>query len=119
MSEDFLEVSHITLPGYQPNLPDLQHNYIYSIDWKLDPVYRENFEKLVYNDCFYRNMHRLDDFSGFEFITILFQFRFEYIAVLDHDEVIVPGSEMNWSNMLKAISVEDKESNRRDCCRVL
>ena len=65
-SEDFLEVSHITLPGYQPNLPKIQHNYLYTdavIFSNHDPLYRENLEKLVYNDCFYRNMDRYDLFD--------------------------------------------------------
>ena len=43
----------ISLPGYQPNLPVLQHMYLKS---KLNNK-RQN-ELIPYNDCLYRNLYR-------------------------------------------------------------
>ena len=49
-----VDVTPISLPGYQPNLPVLQHMYLKS---KLNNK-RQN-ELIPYNDCLYRNMYRL------------------------------------------------------------
>ena len=49
-----MDVTPISLPGYQPNLPVLQHMYLKS---KLNNK-RQN-ELIPYNDCLYRNMYRL------------------------------------------------------------
>ena len=48
-----VDVTPISLPGYQPNLPILQHMYLKS---KLNNK-RQN-ELIPYNDCLYRNMYR-------------------------------------------------------------
>ena len=48
-----VDVTPISLPGYQPNLPVLQHMYLKS---KLNNK-RQN-ELIPYNDCLYRNMYR-------------------------------------------------------------
>jgi hypothetical protein len=48
-----VDVTPISLPGYQPNLPVLQHMYLKS---KLTNK-RQN-ELIPYNDCLYRNMYR-------------------------------------------------------------
>ena len=52
-SKDMVDVTPISLPGYQPNLPVLQHMYLKS---KLNNK-RQN-ELIPYNDCLYRNMYR-------------------------------------------------------------
>ena len=52
-SKGFVDVTPISLPGYQPNLPVLQHMYLKS---KLNNK-RQN-ELIPYNDCLYRNMYR-------------------------------------------------------------
>ena len=51
--EGKVEVTPLSLPGHQPNLPVLQHLYLKS---KLNDK-RQN-ELIPYNDCFYRNMYR-------------------------------------------------------------
>ena len=48
-----VDVTPISLPGHQPNLPVLQHMYLKS---KLNNK-RQN-ELIPYNDCLYRNMYR-------------------------------------------------------------
>ena len=48
-----VDVTPISLPGYQPNLPVLQHMYLKS---KLNNK-RQN-ELIPYNDCLYRNLYR-------------------------------------------------------------
>ena len=74
-----IEVIPISLADHQPNLPWLQHLFI-----KKKVVHKRQNEILPYNDCLYRNMYR-----------------YEYIALLDTDEVIVPTNHSNWSDMMK------------------
>jgi len=78
-AQGLVDVTPISLPGYQPNLPILQHMYLKS---KLNNK-RQN-ELIPYNDCLYRNMYR-----------------YEYIALLDIDEVIMPLKHTNWEDMMK------------------
>ena len=55
-----VDVTPISLPGYQPNLPVLQHMYLKS---KLNNK-RQN-ELIPYNDCLYRNLYRsVTDFQN-------------------------------------------------------
>ena len=70
----------MTLPGYQPNYPSLQNKF-----WFADFKYRHrvNNEKIPYNDCLYSNMYR-----------------YEYIAVFDTDEVIVPSKELKTKDFI-------------------
>ena len=74
-----IEVIPISLPDHQPNLPWLQHLFIKS---KL--IHKRQNEIIPYNDCLYRNMYS-----------------YEYIALLDIDEVIVPLQHTNWGDMMK------------------
>jgi len=76
-----VDVTPISLPGYQPNLPVLQHMYLKS---KLNNK-RQN-ELIPYNDCLYRNLYR-----------------YEYIALLDIDEVITPIKHNNWADMMEEV----------------
>jgi len=78
-AKGMVDVTPISLPGYQPNLPVLQHMYLKS---KLNNK-RQN-ELIPYNDCLYRNMYR-----------------YEYIALLDIDEVIMPIKHNNWADMME------------------
>ena len=48
-----VDVTPYSLPGYQPNLPYLQHMYLQT---KRNNK-RQN-ELIPYNDCLYRNMYR-------------------------------------------------------------
>jgi len=88
-----VDVTPISLPGYQPNLPVLQHLYLKS---KLNNK-RQN-ELIPYNDCLYRNIYR-----------------YEYIALLDIDEVIMPIKHDNWADMMEeavAASLKVKNETR-------
>jgi len=79
--KNIVDVTPISLPGYQPNLPYLQHMYLKS---KLNNK-RQN-ELIPYNDCLYRNIYR-----------------YEYIALLDIDEVIMPVKHNNWAEMMEEV----------------
>lgn len=81
VNQGIVDLTPISLPGYQPNLPGLQHMYLKS---KLNNK-RQN-ELIPYNDCLYRNMYR-----------------YEYIALLDIDEVIMPLVHNNWAEMMEAV----------------
>ena len=49
-----VDVTMVSLPGFQPNMPGLQHIYLRN---KLTDKRRN--EMIPYNDCLYRNMYRL------------------------------------------------------------
>jgi len=76
-----VDLTPVSLPGFQPNMPVLQHMYLKS---KLNNK-RQN-ELIPYNDCLYRNMYR-----------------YEYIALLDIDEVIMPIRHNNWADMMEEV----------------
>jgi len=85
-----VEVSKITLPGNQPNLPGFRHLYLKN---KLT-VKRQN-ELIPYNDCLYRNLYS-----------------YSYVALLDIDEVIMPISHQNWSELMAVVEAESlKQKN--------
>ena len=50
-----LEVTELTLPGHQPNLPGLQHLYMEAR--RRTPELLQ-FELISLHDCLYRNMYR-------------------------------------------------------------
>jgi len=81
VKQGIVDLTPISLPGYQPNLPGLQHLYLKS---KLNNK-RQN-ELIPYNDCLYRNMYRYD-----------------YVALLDIDEVIMPLNHSNWEEMMEEV----------------
>jgi len=81
VQKGIVDLTPLSLPGYQPNLPGLQHLYLKS---KLNNK-RQN-ELIPYNDCLYRNMYR-----------------YEYIALLDIDEVIMPLDHTNWADMMEDV----------------
>lgn len=81
VKEGKVDLTPISLPGYQPNMQILQHLYLKS---KLNNK-RQN-ELIPYNDCLYRNMYR-----------------YEYIALLDIDEVIVPKQQDGWAAMMEDV----------------
>ncbi len=74
-----VSLTPLTLPGYMPNMRGLQHLYLKNmLNFK-----RQN-EIIPYNDCLYRNMYR-----------------YEYLALLDIDEVIMPKKAKNWKDMME------------------
>lgn len=88
-----VEVTPITLPGYQPNIPGLIHMYL-----KNKLTNKRQNELIPYNDCLYKNMYR-----------------YKYIAVLDTDEVIMPKAKnILWKDLMqnvlaKALAVKNVE----------
>ncbi|XP_063587802.1 uncharacterized protein LOC134765072 [Penaeus indicus] len=70
-------VLSLTLPGDQPNEPQLRSLYL-----KRDVWQKRRNEIVPYNDCLYRNMYLYD-----------------YIIPLDVDEVILPVKTYTWSEM--------------------
>ncbi len=76
-----VEVTPLTLPGGQPNVAGFQHLYLTKkVNHK-----RQN-ELIPYNDCLYRNMYR-----------------YEYIVLLDIDEVIMPVRATNWRSLMDTV----------------
>ena len=103
-NQGIVDVTPLSLPGYQPNLPILQHMYLKS---KLNNK-RQN-ELIPYNDCLYRNMYRYNEASAFSIIKSMSPHsRYDYIAVLDQDEVIVPVYHNTWADMLHEVQAIDK-----------
>lgn len=79
--EGKVHITPLTLPGGQPNVPGFQHLYL----TKKTNHKRQN-ELIPYNDCLYKNMYL-----------------YEYITLLDIDEVIMPkGDLMSWSELMQA-----------------
>lgn len=76
-----VQLTPITLPGEQPNVPGLRHMYLKS---KITSK-RQN-EVIPYNDCLYRNLHSYD-----------------YIALMDTDEVILPKNVQTWNELIDII----------------
>jgi hypothetical protein len=79
-----VDLTPLTLPGHQPNMHILQHLYLRS---KLNNK-RQN-EVIPYNDCLYRNIYR-----------------YQYVALLDIDEVIMPLKRDNWVDMMRDVEEE-------------
>lgn len=78
-----VELSPLTLPGDQPNLPEYQHLYLKS---RLTSK-RQN-ELIPYNDCLYRNLNS-----------------YQYLALLDIDEIIMPmkWNHFNWYDLMEEV----------------
>lgn len=78
-----VELSPITLPGHQPNIPSFYHPYFHKSSWS-----KHFLEDMLFNDCFYRNMYN-----------------FEWLVVLDVDELIMPvGNMKTWSEILDNVN---------------
>ena len=76
-----VHVTPLTLPGGQPNAPAFQHMYL----TKKTNHKRQN-ELIPYNDCLYKHMYE-----------------FEYIALLDVDEVIMPVRDATWRELMDRV----------------
>ena len=81
--QGFIEWSPLTFPGDQPNIDSLYNLWTFQLNRKFWPQ-----EKLEINDCFYRN-----------------RLLYDYIAVLDIDDVIMPMGLNNWHELLDLIEV--------------
>ncbi|XP_077295621.1 uncharacterized protein LOC143917881 [Arctopsyche grandis] len=83
-----VSVTPLTLPGGQPNAPAFQHLYL----TKKTNNKRQN-ELIPYNDCLYKNLYS-----------------YEYIALLDIDEVIMPVKDTDWGTLMdKVVATSNKE----------
>lgn len=86
--EGKVHVTPLTLPGGQPNIPGLQHLYL----TKKTSQKRQN-ELIPYNDCLYKNMYK-----------------YEFIALLDIDEVIMPKhDDMSWHDLMVRVLEKGKK----------
>ena len=91
--QGLVEVTKITLPGSQPNLPGFRHLYL-----KKKLTFKRQNELIPYNDCLYRNLYS-----------------FEYLALLDIDEIIMPLKHSNWADMMDEVlrvSLQEKNYTR-------
>ena len=79
--QGLVEVTKISLPGNQPNLPGFRHLYL-----KKKLTDKRQNELIPYNDCLYRNLYSYD-----------------YLALLDIDEIIMPLRHDNWSDMMDEV----------------
>ncbi len=82
-NQGFVDWKPFTLSDIQPNFRHLYQWYFDKIDWKFWPQ-----ELVELNDCLYRNLYK-----------------YEYLAVIDIDEIIVPKNAYNWSQMISEIQV--------------
>jgi hypothetical protein len=76
-----IQVKKMSLPGSQPNLPELRHQYL-----KNQTVGRRHNEIISYNDCLYNNIYS-----------------YQYLVLLDIDEVIMPLVHGNWSQLIAKV----------------
>jgi hypothetical protein len=79
-----IEVINTSLPAGIPNEPLIRHAFL-----KKRLNVKRQTELLPYNDCFYRNMYKYD-----------------YIAVVDIDEVFIPKKHQNWTELLKDLEAK-------------
>lgn len=88
--EGFVEIRPITLVGGVVGLPILQH-------WILkSTIFNKRLNELIpYNDCFYRHMYE-----------------YEYIALVDVDEIIMPRGELrSWHDIVQASMPHSESMN--------
>ncbi|XP_037091567.1 uncharacterized protein LOC119111841 [Pollicipes pollicipes] len=79
--EGLVEVTPLTLAGEQPNMSPLQRLYL-----RKKVTNKRQSELVPYNDCFYRNLYM-----------------YEYVVLLDTDEIIMPTAYASWAALMKAI----------------
>lgn len=83
-------ITPLTLPGSQTNSPGFQHLYLKRNAWQ-----KRMNELVPYNDCFYRHMYE-----------------YEFIVLLDVDEVIVPIQDDTWLSLMRKIAVPARKIDR-------
>lgn len=81
VKKGLVELTKLTLPGEQPNLPGFRHLYL-----KNKLTNKRQNELIPYNDCLYRNLYS-----------------YKYLALLDIDEIIMPLKYENWSSLMEEV----------------
>lgn len=85
-----VEVTHLTLPGGQPNAPVFQHEFL-----KHNMGFKRRNEILPYNDCLYKNLYS-----------------YKYVVLLDTDEIIIPVNDPDWVSLMEKIKSEHDETDK-------
>ncbi|PSN43298.1 hypothetical protein C0J52_21514 [Blattella germanica] len=86
---DRVSVTPLTLAGGQPNVPGFQHLYL-----KAKLTNKRQNELIPYNDCLYKNLYT-----------------YEFIALLDIDEIIMPINGMSWHELMDTVLLKAKTEN--------
>lgn len=89
-AKGLVQVTPLTLPGGQPNVPGLQHWFL-----KQKTTNKRQNELIPYNDCLYRNLYMYD-----------------FITLLDIDEIIMPKNDLSWHDLMKRVSHETRNLKR-------
>ena len=76
--QGFVQLTTLTLPGSQPNIPGFRHWYL-----KKKLTNKRQNELIPYNDCLYKNLYT-----------------YKYLVLLDIDEIIMPLVHQNWSDLM-------------------
>jgi hypothetical protein len=87
--KQFIRVQEITLPGSQPNSLRARKAFL---EQKIDS--RRQNEVIPYNDCLYENINL-----------------YEYVVLLDIDEIIMPLQHHNWSQLIKTFTQRTENLN--------
>ncbi|XP_063592845.1 uncharacterized protein LOC134769963 [Penaeus indicus] len=87
----FVDLTKLTLPGDQPNIPELTHKYL-----KEKGGYKRLNELIPYNDCLYKNIYS-----------------YKYVVLLDIDEIILPRNLPSWKALMKALVKDAFKANKK------
>ncbi|XP_063592847.1 uncharacterized protein LOC134769964 [Penaeus indicus] len=87
----FLDLTKLTLPGDQPNIPELTHKYL-----KEKGGNKRLNELIPYNDCLYKNIYS-----------------YKYVVLLDIDEIILPRNLPSWKALMKALVKDAFKANKK------
>ncbi|UYV64538.1 hypothetical protein LAZ67_3001139 [Cordylochernes scorpioides] len=88
--DSFVELTPISLPGHQPNIPGFRHLYL-----KSRMVSKRQNEIIPYNDCLYRNLNA-----------------YRYVVLLDIDEVIMPVRHNSWHELIQEVHRQAGNTSR-------
>uniref|UniRef100_T1IJ87 Glycosyltransferase family 92 protein n=1 Tax=Strigamia maritima TaxID=126957 RepID=T1IJ87_STRMM len=88
-NQNFVHVLPLTLPGDRLNVKSLMNFY-----FKHKKIFKRQAELIPYNDCFYRHRHEYD-----------------YIVLLDIDEIIVPLQDNTWSDLLHRLTANGAKTS--------
>ncbi|XP_065340694.1 uncharacterized protein LOC135939992 isoform X2 [Cloeon dipterum] len=90
-AQGFVEVTKLALPGSAPNIPDLMEMYMSHRTFGIQcPL-----ELIQYTDCLLKNMNL-----------------FEFIVVVDIDEVILPLKVDNWYDLIYKVTIPKHKKNK-------